>query len=527
MIVRETQMAAYWQEFAVDDRDLDYLYELFLEDDNRPRTSDDLTLALIRSRCEKEETLIERELARGTPFQPRESYEVGEQVVFPVLGYALGPVVGVRPGYNPKYGDFEVIQVLFEGEEEPKEFASKLDYHHKLNREEGELVEADGLALPVELYDQHGSDVQRKLLERLRLSGDFASFRGEWFLKGLLAEIHEGYLNIAEAMLDLKGMPLPAQELLRELDLPTEIALAAQVFSLNYTLAQDERFDDVGNDDQSLWFLRRLEPSEIMHLPPRLSYSPVLYDRAILGGEMLRWEMEIDDEITEPAAPGTEEEISSVTIVLNYPHRRVGSIPLTSKTEGLFPRGDTERMMVTLVDGRTGKQMLGWVIRQHKYVYGLREWYDKNEIPAGAYIKLERTDDPLAIVVDYSRRRKKREWIRVATVAGGKLTFAMQMRAIGCEYDELMVMGEDDPAEIDSLWMQAEEYGKPISELMRDIFPELAKLSPQGTVHAKTLYSAINVEKRCPPGPILAGLANMACFLAVGDGYWIYDREAL
>ncbi|MCK4450038.1 MAG: hypothetical protein KAX26_05560, partial [Anaerolineae bacterium] len=417
--------------------------------------------------------------------------------------------------------------VRFEGQDETREFASKLDYLHKLNREEGELLEAEDLASPVELYDQHGSDVQRKLLERLRLSGEFASFRGEWFLKGLLAEIHEGHLNIAEAMLDLKGMPLPAQELLRELDLPAEIAPAAQVFSLNYTLAQDGRFDDVGNDDQSLWFLRRLEPPEIVHLPPRLRYAPVLYDRAILGEELLRWEMEIDDEITEPVAPGAEEEISSVTIVLNYPHRRVGSIPLTSKTEGLFPRGDTERMMVTLVDGRTGKQMLGWVVRQHKYVYGLKEWYDKNDIPTGAYIKLERTDDPLAIVVDYPRRRKKREWIRVATVAGGKLTFAMQMRAIGCEYDELMVLGEDDPAEIDSLWMRSEESGKSVSEVMRQVFPELAKLNPQGTVHVKTLYSAINVEKRCPPGPILAELANTACFLAVGDGYWVYDREAL
>jgi hypothetical protein len=526
MIVRETQTLAYWQEFAIDDRDLDYLYGLFLEDE-RPRTSDDLTLSLIRTRCEEEEALIKRELARGALFQPEKSYEVGEQVVFPVFGYALGSVVGVRPGYNPKYSDFEVIQVRFEGEETAREFASKFNYPHKLNREEGELLEVEGLASPVELYEQHGSDVQRKLLERLWLSDDFVSFRDEWLLKGLLAEIHEGHLNIAEAMLDVKGTPLPAQELLPELDLPAEIAPAAQVFSLNYALAQDGRFDDVGNDGQSLWFLRRLEPAEIVHLPPRLRYSPVLYDRASLSEELLRWEMEIDDEITELAVPSPEEEISSVTIVLNYPHRRVGTIPLTSKTEGLFPKGDTERMMIILVDGRTGKRMLGWVVRQHKYVYGLKEWYDRNDIPVGAYIELERTDDPLSIVVDYLPRRKKREWIRVAKVEGGKLSFIMQMRAIGCEYDELMVLGEDDPAKIQALWMRSEENGKSVSEMIRQVFPELAKLNPQGTVHAKTLYSAINVEKRCPPGPILAELARVDNFLAVGDGYWIYDREVL
>ena len=66
-----------------------------------------------------------------------------------------------------------------------------------------------------------------------------------------------------------------------------------------------------------------------------------------------------------------------------------------------------------------------------------------------------------------------------------------------------------------------------LSALMRQIFPELAKLNPQGTVHIKTLYSVINVQKRCPPGPILAELASVPSFLAVGDGYWVYDREAL
>jgi hypothetical protein len=184
-------------------------------------------------------------------------------------------------------------------------------------------------------------------------------------------------------------------------------------------------------------------------------------------------------------------------------------------------------MMITIIDGRTGKRILGWVVGRYRYLYGLKEWYDKNDIPVGAYITLERTDDPLAIVVDYlPRRRKKREWVRVASAAEDKLLFTMQMRAIGCEYDELMIVGEENPTEIDFLWMRSEEKGKSVSEVMRQVFPELAKLNPQGTVHAKTLYSAINVEKRCPPGPILAELARLDSFLAVGDGYWIYDREA-
>jgi hypothetical protein len=380
---------------------------------------------------------------------------------------------------------------------------------------------------PIELYDQYGAGIRDKLLERLQRSSEFVRFRNKWYLKGLLAEIHEGHLNIAEAMLDVKGTPLPAPELLRELDLSPEISPPAQVFSLNYALAQDGRFDDVGDEKRSLWFLRRLEPPEIVYMPPRLHYSPVLYDRMSLSEEMLRWEREIDDEMTERDIPSQREGISSATIVLSYPHRRIGTIPLTSGTGSLFPQGDNERMMITLIDGRTGKRMLGWVVRQHKVVYGLKEWYEKNELPVGAYIKAERTDDPLAVVVDYRHRPKKREWIRVATVERGQLGFTMQMRSIGCDYDDLMIVGEDNPAGIDSLWRRTEENGTPLSDLMRQVFPELAKLNPQGTVHVKTLYSAINVQKRCPPGPILAELANMPCFMAVGDGYWIYEPEAL
>ena len=162
----------------------------------------------------------------------------------------------------------------------------------------------------------------------------------------------------------------------------------------------------------------------------------------------------------------------------------------------------------------------GWVVHEHKYVYGLDRWYKEHDIPVGAYIRVEQTKDPLTFIIDYEPRRMKREWIRVAKVVEGKLTFEMQKRPISCQYDELMVMGEDKPTEVDSFWVVAEETEKPISEVIREVFPELAKLSPQGTVHAKTAYSAINVVKRCPPGPIFAELCTQGRFKPVGDGYW-------
>jgi hypothetical protein len=46
-------------------------------------------------------------------------------------------------------------------------------------------------------------------------------------------------------------------------------------------------------------------------------------------------------------------------------------------------------------------------------------------------------------------------------------------------------------------------------------------LSPQGTVHALTLYSAVNVAMRVPPGPILTTLVTDERYDMVGDNYWV------
>ncbi|NLT42950.1 MAG: hypothetical protein GXX93_09785, partial [Anaerolineae bacterium] len=58
-------------------------------------------------------------------------------------------------------------------------------------------------------------------------------------------------------------------------------------------------------------------------------------------------------------------------------------------------------------------------------------------------------------------------------------------------------------------------------------FAQLAKLSPQGTVHLNTLCSAINVLRRCPPEPILAELSLDWRYVGVGNGYYALDERAL
>ncbi|OQY26769.1 MAG: hypothetical protein B6I38_10835 [Anaerolineaceae bacterium 4572_5.1] len=89
-----------------------------------------------------------------------------------------------------------------------------------------------------------------------------------------------------------------------------------------------------------------------------------------------------------------------------------------------------------------------------------------------------------------------------------------------------MVLGEEGSEAVDALWKKVERNGTPLYTLLVNIFPELVKLSSQSAVHIKTVYSAINVVKRCPPGPLLQELSKHPSFVWMGHGYWTYKPSA-
>jgi hypothetical protein len=101
-----------------------------------------------------------------------------------------------------------------------------------------------------------------------------------------------------------------------------------------------------------------------------------------------------------------------------------------------------------------------------------------------------------------------------------RLQFENHKRSIGAEYDDLMILGADDLKAVDALWMSTTQPRKALPDLLQDLLSELARLTPQHTVHAKTLYSAVNVLRRCPPGPIFAALVAQPGFEHVGGPYW-------
>lgn len=522
MIQRKTQNPDYWgDEFKITPDDLQYLSTLLVEDE-LPRSAAELGHALVLYRCRQEDALIERAMSQGAPYQPKRSYKEGEQIVFPALGYRVGKVVGIRPGHNPEHGAFQVIQVEFESGRK-REFAAELESEHPLNAEaqtsplnDGELRSADELA---KLYR---SQVGEKLSAVLESMPGFIRLAGKWFPQDLLVKVHVGHLNLAEAVLDMAGGgPLPTEELLGDLELPEEITPQLRAFSLNYALQEDARFDEVGPAGEVLWFLRRLEPEAVQSVPRCLRYKPLEYDHASLTSEMLALEQQLDDEWSdlvqvEPGAVATP-----VEIVLTYPHWKSGTLGLSRRLETVFPTGRTHRIRFTFIDGDTGEEMPGWVVRENRYVYGLEEWYKKSDLLVGTYLELERGKEPGTVVVRPRSRRSRREWIRVALPVEGKLIFEMRKQLVACDYDELMIVAENAPQTMEKIWDDVRERGLALDKLVAEIFPELAKLSPQGTVHAATLYSAVNVIMRIPPGPLLEELVSGETFAPVGDNYWV------
>ena len=521
MSTRATQSPEYWgSRFTLSGDDRELLLNLFVEDE-QPRSSDELAQALIRHRVEREEAAIRRkQQAQGTLYQPKRAFQVSEQVVFPALDFAVGRVAVVRTGYNPDVPvPFKVIQVNMD-DGGIREFAAEFAGDHRLNDDTVLLSPTDELVSSEEIYTRCKDTFVPHLRTLLHNSPEFVWLAGRWFPRSLLVQINEGQLNIAEAILDMNGGgPLPTEALLPELGLPAEVTRALQIFSLNHALFNDERFDEVGPAGEVLWFLNRLEPVNVISTPAWLKYAPPDDRPVALTLDLQRAERLIDDELSQLPAP--DERVGEVTFTLTYPHRRSGTVPLSPTIANLFPSGRTHRIRFQFEDARTGKRWPGWVVRERNYAFGLDAWYHASDVPAGSYIELRRGSEPGVVVVSLQGNRVRREWVRVAVPKDSRLTFEMLKRPIPCDYDEQMIVFVDDPLSIDKVWQQVNDRGTYMPDVLEQLLPELAKLSPQGNVHARTLYAAINLIKRTPPGPLFAALITQSKFRAMGDGYWL------
>jgi hypothetical protein len=160
------------------------------------------------------------------------------------------------------------------------------------------------------------------------------------------------------------------------------------------------------------------------------------------------------------------------------------------------------------------------VARKERYVFGLGKFYRKHKLPIGSLVTVRKSEEAGKVVIGFNGYKPRTEWIRLIVPKNDLVTFENQKRAIGAEYDELMILGADDLAAMDALFQATQQQKKSLYSILKTIIPALGPLAPQGTVHAKTIYSAVNVLRRCPPGPIFATLVANPDFQNVGGHYW-------
>jgi hypothetical protein len=505
----------YWETFDLREEDIEFLYNYLLEVET-PLTTRELLDALVEERIRREIQILERKrTSAGDLYLPKESYSENQKLVFPALNWKQGEVVGVRPGRNPDMPDFQVIKVRMETGEE-REYASSLE-DHKLN-DPPQLIQQDEMLDSRSVLRDHEADLEERLEKGLRANDDFVRIAGRWFPRALLVDVNVGHLNLAEAVLDMaSGGPLPTPTLLEQIELPSSANPKLVEFSLDFALEEDTRFDEVGAAGQVVWFLKRLEPEEVRETPLYLRYPEIDYDRSVLTDEMLALERELDDELSpiEGKQPREEE----VILPLIFPHWRAGTLPLSSRVRHLFPTAyEAPRIRFMLVDRSSGEQIPAWVVQGKKYVFGLQEWYEKHSLMPGSLVRVRRGKRPGEVIVSVDSQRSRRDWIRTVLVGSdGGIVFAMLKQIVSAAYDERMAIAVPDVGNLDNLWHRPSKERQPFERVVVNMVRELAKLNPQSHVHATELYAALNIVRRCPPGPMLALLISRPWFTHVGD----------
>lgn len=519
-----TLPADYWQTYSPGKKDLEFI-STYLFENETPLTVKELVPVLVGERIDAErQALTSQQQAGGRLYLPKERYQAGEELVFPAKDWKKGRVTGKRPGVNPDLGDFEVLEVELEGGT-PRLFAAGLE-EHKLNQPV-EIAADDQLLNPENVLAAYGREIEQKLAHSLSADDGLVQIAGRWFPRALLVDVNLGHLNLAEAVLDeATGKPLPTTTLIEQVELPGDVNPKLIEFSMNYALQEDERFDEVGPAGEVLWCLKRLEPQDVQQVPLPLQYAEIPYDRAVLTPEMLALECELDDELADCDPPAAETDEAVVS--LSYPHWRAGTLPVSARLRSLFPTAyESPRVRFTLLDGQSKVEMPAWLVRQRGYVAGLGAFFQKYGLMPGSLVTVTKGNQPGQVIVTPRTRRPTRDWVRTVLVGSdGGIVFAMLKQNLTSEFNERMVIAVPDAAGVDDACAQVAKQRLPFERLVGGMMRELVKLNVQGHVHAQELYSALNILRRCPPGPLLAFLTGEAKYTHVGDlHYRVSERE--
>jgi len=517
MVAPKSLDPEYWEHFTVDQDDIEFLYNQLLELEI-PQTQNSLIKLIVSNRIKniRDAQEKEKEKVGSLLYLPKNSYEIGQTLIFPSMDWRNGQVDNVRKGFNPEFESFNVIDITFENGEKTS-FASNLE-NHPLNNISA-TVATDPLLDINHVIEFYGDQLLNVLEKNLEKNTELVRIAGCWFPKALLVDINNGHLNLVEAVLEEnKGGPLSTRQLLDQIEFKSPVNSQLMEFSLNYVLQDDQRFDEVGPAGEVLWHLKDMEPEDVRKIPSFLQYDKFDYDHEIVKPFLAQFEGDLFDELEEWEK--VQVNVSEIKVSLIFPHWRSGTLPLSHSLSRLFPTAyEAPRVCFTFVDEENKKLFPGWVVRPHKYVYGLKEWYKANGLMPGSLVHLKKGDQPGEIKVFQEKCRQSREWMRTALIGSDQgIVFGMLKQNVFTTFNERMAIAVPDPDGFEEIWKTTNNKKEDINRTILRIMRELSKLNPQ--IHAQELYAAVNILKRCPPGMILNFLLTHKDIKHLGDLYF-------
>ena len=518
--------AQHWAySFSIGAEEIESITNLLLEKET-PLSSVQLATEIIKQREQEIQERLEKQYDGTQVYQPCGRFAVGDRLTFALLNYSTGTVMGLRKGKSSDSSQFKVAAVQFDDQKRAdpvstREFVTEYDGAHPLNELDNNQHpgSANQEYTLQDIFKDPSVTIISQVNDALERNSDLVRIAGTWFVRDLMLDVDIGHLHLAEAVLDMNnGGPMSPGEILQQIGGLGDSPEPLQIFSLNFAINRDERFDEVGPAGQILWHLTHLLPKMVRQVPKILQFTPVPYDRGLLSNEMLQLEYDLDDELSPLTSPPPADEVS---LTLIYPHRRVGTLPVNSETRHVFPDAKTPRIAITIIDALDKEEFPCWVVHQGRYVFGLSDLYQKHHLPVGAYVYLNRTDDVSRFEIEFDNCRPRTEWIPVVERSDNeRLLIQTAKRAISADYDEMIIVGVNNLSEVDKLGKDIQNKQAPLAKLLRNLIAELSKQNPQTTVHGKVLYSTVNILRRCPPGPIFATLVSNPDFEYVGGNYW-------
>lgn len=515
-----------WKNFELSPSDFDFIHNYLLEKET-PLSTRSIAEAVISERIRILKSDLKKELARlGKIYRPSDTYEIGESVAFTQNGNRTATVVSIREGHNPDIADFSVTKFAFENGDE-KEFATALSDHALNDLDPLSALYPDFTDLS-DTMKKFGKPILKSIRRDLTESEDLVCISDYWFPSALLADVNLGFLNLAEAVMEMEnGVPVPTAKILEMIEYPSDSNAALTEFSFNFALKNDERFDEVGPLGKILWTLNSLEPEDVRKVPLTLRYRPTDYAKKASSVDLDPLDLSIHDELDQDSLEQPYNAPDHFDFCLTYPHWKAGTLPLLGAALEIFPTAmEANHFIFDFVDEASGEKIMGWIVRDGNYIAGLKSWFRSNKIIPGNFIRVRPGECDSEVTLSKIPARSSKDWIRTALFdAKGRLSFETRQQQIAAAFDERLAISVENSPNLDLVW---ENHNRPdlnFERFLKSIFRELTRENPQGIVHFSELYAGINMFRRCAPKELLAALTNIEDFTSLSNLYFKMNQN--